>query len=54
MPFFFLLFGQMVNGFGENQTDLNTMTHEVSKIGCWMYTGERQVCELRKRYLEAV
>lgn len=32
MPFFFLLFGQMVNGFGKNQTDLNTMTHEVSKV----------------------
>ncbi|MFS8003526.1 putative ABC transporter type 1, transmembrane domain-containing protein [Helianthus anomalus] len=71
--FFFLLFGQMVNGFGKIQTDLNTMTHEVSKyalyfvylglvvcvlsyaeIGCWMYTGERQVSALRKRYLEAV
>ncbi|KAL8231518.1 hypothetical protein R6Q57_001296 [Mikania cordata] len=73
MPFFFLLFGQMVNGFGKNQSNLNTMTHEVSKyalyfvylglvvcvssyaeIGCWMYTGERQVSALRKRYLEAV
>nr|AAP72956.1 putative MDR-like P-glycoprotein [Lactuca sativa] len=73
MPFFFLLFGQMINGFGKNQSDLNTMTHEVSKyalyfvylglvvcissyaeIGCWMYTGERQVSTLRKRYLEAV
>ncbi|GJR16652.1 ABC transporter B family member 19 [Tanacetum coccineum] len=73
MPCFFLLFGQMVNGFGQNQTDLTTMTHEVSKyalyfvylglvvcvssyaeIGCWMYTGERQVSALRKRYLEAV
>ncbi|KVH92714.1 AAA+ ATPase domain-containing protein [Cynara cardunculus var. scolymus] len=31
MPFFFLLFGQMVNGFGKNQSDLSTMTHEVSK-----------------------
>ncbi|KAI7741403.1 hypothetical protein M8C21_000863 [Ambrosia artemisiifolia] len=63
MPFFFLLFGQMVNGFGKNQSDLSTMTDEVSKsvyyrssaqIGCWMYTGERQVSTLRKRYLEAV
>ncbi|KAI7726411.1 hypothetical protein M8C21_016957, partial [Ambrosia artemisiifolia] len=25
-----------------------------SEIGCWMYTGERQVSALRKRYLEAV
>ncbi|MFS7948140.1 putative ABC-type xenobiotic transporter [Helianthus anomalus] len=73
MPFFFLLFGQMVNGFGKNQSDFNTMVHEVSKyalyfvylglvvcvssyaeIGCWMYTGERQVSAMRKRYLEAV
>lgn len=25
-----------------------------AEIGCWMYTGERQVSTLRKRYLEAV
>ncbi|KAJ8750357.1 hypothetical protein K2173_014272 [Erythroxylum novogranatense] len=73
MPFFFLLFGEMVNGFGKNQSDLQKMTHEVSKyalyfvylglvvclssyaeIACWMYTGERQVSTLRKKYLEAV
>lgn len=73
MPVFFLLFGEMVNGFGKNQFDLKTMTHEVSKyalffvylglvvcvssyaeIACWMYTGERQVSTLRKKYLEAV
>ncbi|KAF9595279.1 hypothetical protein IFM89_038414, partial [Coptis chinensis] len=73
MPVFFLLFGEMVNGFGKNQSDLNQMTHQVSKyalyfvylgivvcfssyaeIACWMYTGERQVSTLRKKYLEAV
>ncbi|GMP28913.1 hypothetical protein CsSME_00004257 [Camellia sinensis var. sinensis] len=73
MPVFFLLFGEMVNGFGKNQLDLKTMTHEVSKyalyfvylglivcvssyaeIACWMYSGERQVGTLRKKYLEAV
>ncbi|KAL0332061.1 UNVERIFIED_CONTAM: ABC transporter B family member 19 [Sesamum calycinum] len=73
MPVFFLLFGEMVNGFGKNQTDLHKMTHEVAKyalyfvylglvvcfssyaeIACWMYTGERQVGALRKKYLEAV
>ncbi|XP_023885892.2 ABC transporter B family member 19 isoform X1 [Quercus suber] len=73
MPFFFLLFGEMVNGFGKNQSDLKTMTDEVAKyalyfvylglvvclssyaeIACWMYTGERQVSTLRKKYLEAV
>ncbi|KAI8029155.1 ABC transporter B family member 19 [Camellia lanceoleosa] len=30
-PVFFLLFNEMVNGFGKNQLDLKTMTHEVSK-----------------------
>jgi len=32
MPFFFLLFGEMVNGFGKNQSDLKTMTEEVAKV----------------------
>lgn len=32
MPVFFLLFGQMVNGFGQNQMDLHKMTHEVGKV----------------------
>ncbi|XP_030482437.2 ABC transporter B family member 19 [Cannabis sativa] len=73
MPIFFLLFGEMVNGFGKNQMDLRKMTDEVSKyslyfvylglivcvssyaeIACWMYTGERQVGTLRKKYLDAV
>ncbi|KAF8390241.1 hypothetical protein HHK36_024766 [Tetracentron sinense] len=73
MPVFFLLFGEMVNGFGKNQSDLKKLTGEVSKyalyfvylglvvclssyaeIACWMYSGERQVSTLRKKYLEAV
>ena len=32
MPVFFLLFGEMVNGFGKNQSDLKKMTDEVSKV----------------------
>ena len=32
MPVFFLLFGEMVNGFGKNQTDLSKMTEEVAKV----------------------
>ncbi|XAR71240.1 Xenobiotic-transporting ATPase [Bertholletia excelsa] len=40
MPVFFLLFGQMVNGFGMNQSDLKTMTHEVSKYALYfVYLG---------------
>lgn len=34
MPVFFLLFGEMVNGFGKNQFDLHKMTDEVSKARC--------------------
>lgn len=32
MPVFFLLFGEMVNGFGKNQSDMKKMTEEVSKV----------------------
>nr|GMC59430.1 ABC transporter B family member 19 [Ipomoea batatas] len=40
MPVFFLLFGQMVNGFGKNQTDFHAMTHEVSKYALYfVYLG---------------
>lgn len=40
MPVFFLLFGQMVNGFGKNQSDLHTMTHEVAKYALYfVYLG---------------
>ncbi|KAF3965905.1 hypothetical protein CMV_009956 [Castanea mollissima] len=47
MPFFFLLFGEMVNGFGKNQSDLKTMTEEVAK-DCMLDV------HWRKKYLEAV
>ncbi|GAU41072.1 hypothetical protein TSUD_284420 [Trifolium subterraneum] len=40
MPVFFLLFGQMVNGFGKNQMDLKKMTDEVSKYALYfVYLG---------------
>lgn len=40
MPVFFLLFGEMVNGFGKNQMDLRQMTHEVSKYALYfVYLG---------------
>jgi ATP-binding cassette, subfamily B (MDR/TAP), member 1 len=31
MPVFFLLFGELINGFGKNQMHLRKMTDEVSK-----------------------
>ncbi|ONM13122.1 ABC transporter B family member 19 [Zea mays] len=40
MPFFFLLFGDLINGFGKNQTDLRTMTDEVAKYALYfVYLG---------------
>lgn len=40
MPVFFLLFGDLVNGFGKNQTNLSKMTEEVSKYAlCFVYLG---------------
>ncbi|KAL2505056.1 ABC transporter B family member 19 [Abeliophyllum distichum] len=40
MPVFFLLFGEMVNGFGKNQMDLHEMTHQVSKYALYfVYLG---------------
>lgn len=38
MPVFFLLFGELVNGFGKNQHNLRRMTDEVSKarIRLWL------------------
>ncbi|URE35892.1 ABC transporter transmembrane region [Musa troglodytarum] len=40
MPVFFLLFGDLVNGFGKNQHHLMVMTHEVSKYALYfVYLG---------------
>eukprot|EP00268_Persea_americana_P023858 TRINITY_DN2336_c0_g1_i1.p1 TRINITY_DN2336_c0_g1~~TRINITY_DN2336_c0_g1_i1.p1 ORF type:complete len:1300 (+),score=246.88 TRINITY_DN2336_c0_g1_i1:299-3901(+) len=40
MPVFFLLFGEMVNGFGKNQSDFHKMTDEVSKYALYfVYLG---------------
>ncbi|KAG1366428.1 ABC transporter B family member 19 [Cocos nucifera] len=40
MPVFFLLFGDLVNGFGKNQADLGKMTNEVSKYALYfVYLG---------------
>ncbi|XP_020577107.1 ABC transporter B family member 19 [Phalaenopsis equestris] len=40
MPVFFLFFGDLVNGFGKNQTNLSKMTDEVSKYAlCFVYLG---------------
>jgi ATP-binding cassette subfamily B (MDR/TAP) protein 1 len=37
MPVFFLLFGELINGFGKNQMHLRKMTDEVSKASIRSY-----------------
>lgn len=32
----------------------NFLLNNFTEIACWMYSGERQVAALRKKYLEAV
>ncbi|KAG6423957.1 hypothetical protein SASPL_114365 [Salvia splendens] len=44
MPVFFLLFGEMVNGFGKNQSDLHKMTHEVGKYALYFVFLGLVVC----------
>ncbi|KAH6801748.1 ATP binding cassette subfamily B19 [Perilla frutescens var. frutescens] len=44
MPVFFLLFGQMVNGFGQNQMDLHKMTQEVAKYALYFVCLGLVVC----------
>lgn len=44
MPVFFLLFGQMVNGFGQNQMDLHKMTNEVAKYALYFVCLGLVVC----------
>ncbi|KAI8533911.1 hypothetical protein RHMOL_Rhmol10G0047400 [Rhododendron molle] len=40
MPIFFVLVGDMLNGFGKNQSDFNTMIQEVSKYSLYfVYLG---------------
>ncbi|KAL5981090.1 ABC transporter B member 19 [Asimina triloba] len=44
MPVFFLLFGEMVNGFGKNQSDLKKMTDEVSEYALYFVYFGLVVC----------
>lgn len=47
MPVFFLLFGELVNGFGKNQRHLSVMTHEVSKVNITASSFKRlHLCDL--------
>jgi hypothetical protein len=51
MPFFFLLFGDLINGFGKNQTDLRTMTDEVAKVRPFFILCSPVCCLSRIRFL---
>ncbi|CAL5419744.1 unnamed protein product [Camellia sinensis] len=53
LPLFLRFFADLVNSFGSNANNIDKMTHEVIKILCWMWTGERQSTKMRIKYLEA-
>lgn len=42
------------NSFGFFNFFLKILFDKNTEIACWMYSGERQVAALRKKYLEAV
>ncbi|KAK3445783.1 hypothetical protein EUGRSUZ_A01009, partial [Eucalyptus grandis] len=53
MPLMIVLFGQLINTFGENQADTDVVDL-VSKVSCWMVTGERQAARIRGLYLKTI
>ncbi|PIA26000.1 hypothetical protein AQUCO_10200049v1 [Aquilegia coerulea] len=53
MPTVALLIGDMINAFGQNAHNTNTL-REVSKVSCWMITGERQAGRMRSLYLKTI
>ncbi|ESQ55972.1 hypothetical protein EUTSA_v10024241mg [Eutrema salsugineum] len=48
-PLLTLLFGQIVNAFGSFE-----IFKEVSKVSCWVVTGERQSTRIRSLYLKTI
>ncbi|KAL2338874.1 hypothetical protein Fmac_013320 [Flemingia macrophylla] len=52
-PLMTLIFGDTVNAFGGSQST-HEIVHEVSKLTCWMVTGERQAARIRGLYLQTI
>ncbi|KAL8139050.1 hypothetical protein V2J09_005051 [Rumex salicifolius] len=54
MPLMTVLFGELIDAFGQNQGDNSHVIHVVSMVSCWMVTGERQAARIRNLYLKAI
>ncbi|KAG4970321.1 hypothetical protein JHK84_036418 [Glycine max] len=52
IPLTILMFGNMINAFGG--TENSNVVDEVSKLTCWMVTGERQATRIRGLYLKTI
>ncbi|KAK6140456.1 hypothetical protein DH2020_025799 [Rehmannia glutinosa] len=51
-PLMSLLFGELIDVFGKAQR--NDVVRQVSKVVCWMITGERQSARVRRLYLKTI
>ncbi|OMP07445.1 hypothetical protein COLO4_07339 [Corchorus olitorius] len=53
MPIMTILFGDLIDSFGQNQHN-DKVVDFVSKVTCWMVTGERQAARIRNLYLKTI
>ncbi|XP_059629375.1 ABC transporter B family member 11-like isoform X3 [Cornus florida] len=53
VPLVSILFGDLTNSFGQNQNSKDVVSL-VSKVACWMITGERQAARIRNFYLKTI
>ncbi|KAK6118149.1 hypothetical protein DH2020_048133 [Rehmannia glutinosa] len=54
LPLMTILFGQLIDSFGENQNQNQDVVEVVSRVACWMITGERQAARIRSLYLRTI
>ncbi|KAL6504960.1 ATP-binding cassette, sub-B (MDR TAP), member 4 [Orobanche gracilis] len=52
LPLMTILFGELIDSFGDNQTQ--GVVEVVSRVACWMITGERQSAQIRSLYLKTI
>ncbi|KAG4959298.1 hypothetical protein JHK87_035931 [Glycine soja] len=54
MPLMTILIGDAMDAFGGNVDNKQAVVHQVSKVSCWVITGERQTARIRGLYLKAI
>ncbi|XP_065863986.1 ABC transporter B family member 4-like isoform X2 [Euphorbia lathyris] len=54
MPLMTVAFGAAVNAFGDNSLNTSQVVDKVSKVACWVATGERQAARIRSLYLRTI